>query len=437
MCHENGVSIRSAFSRLPLLPVRLRAGAARRLAKGCADRALAVLAFALIACSASVWAAPKIVVVPASAADPTIPHLAYNGRPVTLKAIARGFSSLAEAQSASFRWDTDGDGAFDDEPVAAGESLRPRQCVEATPEGTTCYDLGKVITLPEQPANRLLRFTVRLAVPGQQDVYGSYPVFVRADVPAQTNPADNRTALPQHATDEQLEVMRAVALDEALWYLHLNIHRSGSAAGITGTTPPTQSLGIMTASTAAALLLLEKTGHFPAYPPGAYAGVSPQGFAAANDARWNNDPYAEDAVRLFNHLLSGLAASGITSADEEDDGMAPIPGTNDVVGLTYPAVNAMWAANSLPLASIAYSGLAGRWPRWAMPIRCAAAASSSSCSKWSITWCMPRMTSRARAMAVGTMSRTRASHSTTRILSAACSSAFPRPGREWAAPAST
>lgn len=315
-----------------------------------------ILGLALFSDGAPAWAAPEVITVPANSADPAIPHLAYNGHKTTLKAIARGFASVAEAQSARFRWDIDGDGSFDDEP---DEVLR--QCVDGTPEGTTCYDLGKTITIPTQATNRFFHFTVRLSIPGQPDVFATYPIFVRADVPAQTDPSNNGTALPQNATDEQLEVMRAVAVDEALWYQHLNIaNRAGTGAAITGNIPTTT--GAPRATAAAALLLYEKTGHPPAYPAGTYSGASPAGFADANDFRWNNDPYAEDGIRLFNYLLSGLNAIAIDTADEADDGTTPIPGTNDGIGLSShfgSASFSVWADGTLPLAAISYSGLAG------------------------------------------------------------------------------
>lgn len=318
--------------------------------------AILVFIMTVLAGAATAWSL-EVVTVPVSAANPDVPHLAYNGHKTTLKAIARGFSSVAEAQSARFRWDTNSDGFFDDEVDQV-----PGQCVSGTPEGTTCYDLGKAITIPSQTTSERFNFTIRLTIPGQVDVFASYPVYVRADVPAQTDPSNNGTALPHYATDEQLEVMRAVAVDEALWYQHLNItNRAGSGSGITGNIANAKYYALHAAA-AAALLLYEKSGHLPAYPAWTYSGASPAGFTAANDFRWNNDPYAEDGVRLFNYLLAGLSAAAIDTADEADDGTAPLAGTNDGVGLShhlgFESFSA-WANGTLPLAALSYSGLAG------------------------------------------------------------------------------
>jgi len=282
------------------------------------------------------------------------PHFSYNGHTTTLKAIARGFSSLTEAQSARFRWDTDGDGSLDDEVEQT-----PRQCMSDATGGTTCYDLGMTITIPTQATNKFINFQIDLKVGGSQVANSTYQVYVRADVPAQTDQSNNATALPQNATNEQLEVMRTVALDDALWYMHLNmLSRSGTGNNILGYqsgggTPQYGTSG-------GALLLLEKTGHLPAYPPGTYAGTIPSGFLPKNDLRWNNDPYAEDAVRIFNYLTTNLSSVTIDTLDESDDGTTPISGTNDLKGLKFTYENDFsWGAPTLPLAAIAYSGLAG------------------------------------------------------------------------------
>ena len=55
------------------------------------------------------------------------------------------------------------------------------------------------------------------------------------------------------------------------------------------------------------LMALTANGHLPAYPPGTYNPYgyngTPQLWMQQNDARWQSDPYAEDALRLFNFPL--------------------------------------------------------------------------------------------------------------------------------------
>ena len=206
-----------------------------------------MFAFTLLCRTAPAWAAAKVITVPVTSGDITTPHLAYNGHTTTFKAIARGFSGIAQAQSARFSWDFNGDGIYDRESV-------PAQCVSA-PEGTTCYDLSAKFTYPPQSVSTTFQAKVRLSVSGQ-DTFAVYPVFVRADVPAASG--GSATILPQNATDEQLEVMRAVALDESLWYLHLHLsNRGGTGAAIYGYPDSfTGQLDNVLATTGGALLLL-------------------------------------------------------------------------------------------------------------------------------------------------------------------------------------
>ena len=319
--------------------------------------------FALAFDSTYAWAEPKVITVPANGSDPSLPHLAYNGHPTTLKAVARGIWS--GSAPVTYRWDTNGDGSFEDEVEQFA-----RQCMSSgTVYDITCYDLGYTFTLPAQTANKLFVANIRLRVTGFPDTYASYPIYVRADVPAQ--PAGNATALPQNATDEQLEVMRAVALDDALWYLHKQmLQRSGTGAGILGRITGSGYTG--EATTGAALFLFERSGHLPAYPPETYDhDINAQGqprpaeppaeFSSTNDVRYNTDPYAEDAVRAFNFLLLSMAPASVTSIDEADDGNVAIAGTNDGIGLAPYVAGGInqFGGMGLPMAGIAGSGLAG------------------------------------------------------------------------------
>jgi hypothetical protein len=235
------------------------------------------------------------------------------------------------------------------------------------PEGTSCYDLGKRIVIPTQTTNQQFNFRIRLEVPGKGFFFADYPVLVASTVPIQADPNDNATALPQNANSYQLQVMRAAALDEALWNLHLQmISRAGTGANLSGAFPSAPLLdSIPTAG--AYLLLASRTGHLPAYPPGTYdhdihpvggPAAPPADFIAENDARYNADPYAENAMRVLNYLVANLSPVFIAQGDEADDGTTAIPGTNDGVGLT-PSVYMHWSWIGLPLAGLAESGLPG------------------------------------------------------------------------------
>lgn len=286
----------------------------------------------------------RVIPVPAEGAKTpegfSPPHLTYNGHLITLKAIARGFSSLQQAASATFTWDRDGDGSF-----AYEKAEQPRQCVADTPHNVTCYDLGTTVAIPPSSTNRHFNFMVMVTLPGDSPVYASYPVLLRADVPSQQDPYSNATAEPQQATDEQLAVMRAVALDDALWYLQKQMEvRSGSGAQIWGRFD--SGGNIFGDMTAAYLWLAALSGHGPAYPPGAYDHTvnpggwqrppsPPAGFASANDQRYAQDPYAETSLRALNYLLANSIPAQIDPADEADDGTPPIPDTNDGQGLLY------------------------------------------------------------------------------------------------------
>lgn len=63
------------------------------------------------------WVSPlkaqgfDVLPVPFSAVHPEIPHPAYNGHPTTLKAVVRDETS--PQSSYYYRWDIDGDGAWD------------------------------------------------------------------------------------------------------------------------------------------------------------------------------------------------------------------------------------------------------------------------------------------------------------------------------------
>lgn len=251
----------------------------------------------------------RVLPVPWVATDATIPHQAYNGHATTFKAIARGGNGTYQVE-----WDFEGDGTYD-----------------ATFSRTNRYDLSTTFTYPPQATTTTFQAKVRVTS-GADVVIGTYPVRVFADVPSD----------PNLASDRQLQVMRSVAVDDALWYLHNQLTRSGNEAdALTGA----QATGyinqadntVRNAATAGFLWSLSLNGHYAAFPS-AYIGALPD--PADNAARWATDPYAEDAMRVVNGLLLQATIVNVDAASESnltgfypEVQQEPIYGTDDGIGI--------------------------------------------------------------------------------------------------------
>ena len=279
----------------------------------------------------------RVIPVPWVATDPSIPHQAYNGHATTLKAIARGGNGTYTVE-----WDPEGDGTF-------------------MPSFNTNnrYNLGQVFTYPNQAVTTTFLAQVRVTSNGET-VTGTYPVRVFADVPTD----------PSLATDRQLQVMRSVAVDDALWYLHNRLVRTGDEANpLTGAQASAyltndSSAGYQDGNTAGALWAMSLNGHFAAFPP-AYIGEMPD--PAANTQRWENDPYAEDAMRLVNNLLTQFTIyTTVPAADESNRvgfypevQLQPIFGTDDGVGFWVVDAGHDTYITGHVLSAFAVAGLQG------------------------------------------------------------------------------
>lgn len=252
----------------------------------------------------------QVIPVPWVATDPTVPHLAYNGHPTTFKAIARGGNG-----SYTVEWDFDGNGVYD------FNALR-----------TDRYDLSTTFTYPNQAQDKTFQAQIRVTSNAQQ-VVATYPVRVFADVPSD----------PAAATDRQLQVMRSVAVDDGLWYLHKQMVRSGDETNpLTGA----QITGYVGSSSAsyrniAAGIAIEAFGRNQRYAafPDAYLGELPD--PALNTSRWRDDPYAEDVARLINYSLTQAVINVVSTTDEvnligfyPEITATPIAGTDDSIGFT-------------------------------------------------------------------------------------------------------
>jgi len=281
----------------------------------------------------------EVIPVPWVASDLTVPHAAYNGHATTFKAIARGGNGTYLCE-----WDFTGDGTYDSSAVI-----------------TNRYDLSTRFTFPNQAADVVFQAKVRVTS-GGQTVIGTYPVQVFADVPAD----------PVAATSRQLQVMRNVAIDDGLWFLHRAMVRTGNEADpITGAQVTgyvdreAADTAYRNLATPLFLLALGQNLHHAAFPA-AYLGDLPD--PAANTARWNGDPYAEDAARLVNYLMTQAQVVTTTAADEVNTHgfypevtLGPIAGTDDGFGL-YIGYNTSDQTNgplSYSIQALAAADLAG------------------------------------------------------------------------------
>jgi hypothetical protein len=299
----------------------------------------------------------QIIPVPFNPSDPTIPHPAYNGHEVTVKAIVRGVSG-----SFSYRVDSNGDGIWDF-PGQSGFLY------SAAP-----YNLEIRAALPFVDPNvtqsALFNAIIEVTSQGLSAV-AQYPIRVFAEIPAEHNDTRNPPVLlepdvinAEAASPLQLKIMTQVAIDDALWWLHTQMTRNGApSAAMTGFIPGTDTRSII-ARTALFAIALQRNGHTAAYPPGTYnnfGSTPPASFTADNNVRYASDPYSEDLTRALNYLMSQLnELNSIPTEDESDDGRSVIPGTNDGVAL-YVLENYQdeKTHQALVLEALALSGLAG------------------------------------------------------------------------------
>jgi PKD repeat protein len=256
---------------------------------------------ALLANPASVEAQavdPQILLVPYAPNAPLLPHPAHGEARITLKGMLRNAGC---AQGYRVRWDTNRNGRFDDDTERT-----------VTPNGGSVYDIGRTFTVPRVANDSSTPVNLRVVNNcNNAEVFATYPLFTYAWV---ANPD------PRIWTDEQREVMAQMALQEGLWYLHRWTRgHAGAGAQITGNL---QAGGNGNAGGPMAAWAFAINGHLPAYPPGTIndhgAGL-PEGWAAANDARWALDPYAETSVRLLNYTLArGTGRQNVVAEDEDN-----------------------------------------------------------------------------------------------------------------------
>lgn len=256
----------------------------------------------------------QAVTVPAQPADPGAAHLTYSGAVVTLKGIARYGGN-------EYRWDF-GDGSA---PTAWLSIATPFNL------GVTHVYVGSVGQV----------FTATLSVRNSSDpsvqASATYPVRIALAGPGT---ASTWTSL-------QTDVQAQMAVDDALWYLHLQELRSSYAVGTDGNGQPYGSWDSSSLpATCNAVDAMEMLGHVPT---GDYAG----------------DPYVEDVRRGLNFALESGRAVAVPSSqsytntaqvavvDQNQNGFGIYFGT-DNVGITGSCAQAL--ADSAAPGRVAATG---------------------------------------------------------------------------------
>lgn len=293
----------------------------------------------------------KVMTVPANINDSSQPHYTYNGHLTTFKAIVQGTDPNAQYY---YRWDINGDGAWD--------QLEGKTYANANGQwyiGKGADLSGKGYLLDIQAEQKLVIGTIEVAtdinsygVP-VDSAFGSYPVLQYRDL----SPAE-----PTGFNNAQLSILKSIAMEDALWYLHQQLVQVGAsgigATGYISNKATNETNDVRVANTALFVLAMAENGHYGAFPAASNL-FNTSGLNERNDALYNNDPYAEDIARAVNYLLNNLAEMPVSDLDKSDDGVTRIGGTS-YSGLYIP-YNSVPEINcsSLTLAAFAKSGLTG------------------------------------------------------------------------------
>ncbi len=252
--------------------------------------------FLLLSWPLGAWAdGDEVIIVPYSQLDPDLPHPAHSGAPLSLKGIIR------DARCDTYRvwWDINRDGEYDADDAPFDRSRNNTTM--------TVHDIGRTFSAPIFERNTLIVINVKVQpqCDNQPAQFGQMRFFVYAFQPS-TNPND--------WTADQVEIMSQMTIQEVLWYIHRKManfsglnHSKISATAADGDT------------NAGSIWAYVINGHMPAYPPSTiinHGMVLPDGWENENDYRWNNDPYAEDVIRMTNWLTSDMIEVNINANDE-------------------------------------------------------------------------------------------------------------------------
>ncbi|MCA9542876.1 MAG: PKD domain-containing protein, partial [Myxococcales bacterium] len=237
----------------------------------------------------------QVIVVPYSQKNPDIPHPAHEDAHITLKAIVRN----AQCANYNVTWDTNRNNVYDDYT----------RTVSREGNTLTVRDIGRTFLVPA--VDRDQSFNINVKVRNNctgVEKFGTFRLFVYDFRPSND---------PRNWTAEQLEIMAAMMVQEAMWYHHRqqNTLQNRDTALIYGRSP-------YDAATSVAMWQFTVNGHLPAYPPGTINrhGINlPNGWEAENDRRWNIDPYAETVTRYMNRMTGSYNRYGIPAAEESNE----------------------------------------------------------------------------------------------------------------------
>ncbi len=234
--------------------------------------------------------------IPYSQVNPTLPHPAHEQARITLKAMIR----RANCGSYQVWWDTDRDGNYDEEH---------RRDVGRNGDANAVLDIGRNFVVPNVGEDTSFNINVRVRnTCTQEDKFATFRLFIY-----DFQPSDD----PRNWTDEQLDIMTQMAIQESLWYIHRtmgSIQRSNQE--LHGQDQFDEATGM-------SLWAFTINGHLPAYPPESVFNLPNsqnirQDWFDDNSERWHNSPYAETAMRFANHLSANGGLRGIPGGEEEN-----------------------------------------------------------------------------------------------------------------------
>jgi hypothetical protein len=236
--------------------------------------------------------------VPYSQIDPTLPHPAHEGARITLKAMIRE----ANCGSYQVRWDTNNNGDYNDEF---------ERRVDRNAQTNSVLDIGRNFRVPDVPRDMSYNINVRVQpnCNGQPEKFATFRLFIYDFSPSPD---------PRNWTDEQIEIMSQMAVQENLWYTHRTM------GNISGSDSNLKATDGFSEATALSLWAFTINGHLPAYPPDdAFSlpgsqNIRPDWFDD-NSERWHNDPYAETAMRYANWLSSRAGMQPIANGEETNE----------------------------------------------------------------------------------------------------------------------
>lgn len=241
----------------------------------------------------------RVLLVPFSQRNPTLPHPAHEQARITLKGIVRNATCAA---GYDVSWDVNRDGNYDNDFS---------RFVTIEGQSQSVRDIGRTFLVPNVDGDTRMNINVRVRsrcnVP-ERDKFATYRLFVYDFTPSND---------PANWTAEQLEIMSLMSVQEAMWYLHRTMSSiSRSNHTMQGEDPYVHSATL-------ALWLLTINGHLPAYPPqhvtaGNFGNDLPAGWVEDNRRRWNADPYAETAIRYINRATSNGDTRGLPGGEEDN-----------------------------------------------------------------------------------------------------------------------